>query len=204
MDPKGARCQEQDANESDPNTEDDEFMTLPSTFVRHVEHLNLLGTFTVPLELHLCSASLARLRQTRLMFEVLKELPRRAYEVNNPAAWVRRAALTKFVSERIQDPIMNITEASYEMIENLNSSGRLSVALDLDRIGHQLGLLSAEQQTGVLARCRKQGPRVNDPNKLVIKACREVRQDLKGIGKGKDKGHGKKAYKGKDEREGKG
>ena len=112
---------------------------LPSNFVKYVNNLNAQGKFAVPLQLSSCAAALSSLGRTRLMFEVIKDLPAAAYESPDPCAWVISQAEAKYEMEGISDPILNISEDTLARIEWLNSNCFVSHQLDVNRIGFHIG-----------------------------------------------------------------
>ena len=138
---------------------------LPSNFAKYVNNLNAQGKFAVPLQLSSCAAALSSLGRTRLMFEVIKDLPAAAYEPTDPSAWVISQAEAKYEEEGISDPILNITEDALARIEWFNSNGILSDRLDFKRIGFYIGGMSPTQQSWVLNKCEKEKP--DGPNSFV-------------------------------------
>jgi len=194
------------ADSGDSDGEDP--VDLPNTFVKHVEQLNSRGTFATPLRLDSCSAALARLHQTRLMFEILRSLPPSAYQSDNPAAWVRRAATAMHEAECQDDPEAKITDKSRAKIDQLNEN--FAIPIDLAKIGFHLGGLSPNGQSKVLARCEKKSSQnMDDPNPVIIHFSRVMKQFAKGSGKegrkGKSKGkmnEGKSKGKGRADKRG--
>ena len=107
----------------------------------------------MPLQLSGCDAALSSLGRTRLMFEVIKDLPAAAYESPEPCDWVISQAEAKYEMEGISDPILNISEDILARIEWLNSNCFVSHQLDVNRIGFRIGGFSPAQHTSILNKC---------------------------------------------------
>eukprot|EP00929_Paragymnodinium_shiwhaense_P010976 TRINITY_DN11611_c0_g1_i1.p1 TRINITY_DN11611_c0_g1~~TRINITY_DN11611_c0_g1_i1.p1 ORF type:complete len:390 (-),score=85.99 TRINITY_DN11611_c0_g1_i1:473-1642(-) len=200
-----AGSQDRERHIEEAESEAEEAVSLPKTLVREVDAMNDDGVFSTPLQLAACSCSLARLHQTRLMFEVLKSLPDDAYSSSDPAAWVRRAARAKLVAKGIEEPVLCVSEASCRTLEDINTSGTLKDALDRKKVDFHLGRLTAGQQAKVLDRFVAEVERnslrdIMDPNDVLVHFCHRERSFGKGKakaekGKSKGKGKGKKGYK---------